>query len=172
MLWNEPIKLSNSTCNGYQYFYAPKHPLATIKGLVYLHRHIASEKLNRWLLPEETVHHIDNNRANNNPNNLIILSRSKHTQLHKPAKPPHKCPNCQTQTKNKVYCSTYCEHKAQERTNWPSNEKLAELLWQIPTSTLAKQLKVSDKAITNRCRRRNISKPPRGYWRTKETKKA
>lgn len=45
-----------------------------------------------------------------------------------------------------------------------SDEKLSELLFQHPTSHLAVALKVSDSAIGKRCRERNITKPPRGYW--------
>lgn len=47
------------------------------------HRTIAEEKLGRKLIKGvEVVHHIDLNKLNNNPNNLIVLTKSEHTTLH------------------------------------------------------------------------------------------
>ena len=47
---------------------------------------------------------------------------------------------------------------------WPSPKELQSLLWQYPTTQIAQQLKVSDKAIEKRAKKFNLSKPPRGYW--------
>ena len=57
-----------------------------------------------------------------------------------------------------------CAHIKQEKIIWPSDAELAILVWEKPRSTLAKELGISDKAIANRCTRRNISQPGRGYW--------
>lgn len=38
------------------------------------------------------------------------------------------------------------------------------LVWQIPTTTLAAQLGVTDSAVGKYCRKHNIAKPERGYW--------
>lgn len=54
--------------------------------------------------------------------------------------------------------------KAREKALWPSDEELAQLVWKVPVTTLAKQLGVSDVAIKKRCNRRGINTPPRGYW--------
>lgn len=59
---------------------------------------------------------------------------------------------------------TPCAHMGLERINWPSQEELEKLIWKFPTSKLAKELGVSDKAIEKRCKKLGISKPPRGYW--------
>jgi hypothetical protein len=48
----------------------------------YLHREIAVELLKRPLLPGEQVHHVDQDRAHNNPSNLLVLHTTPHTQLH------------------------------------------------------------------------------------------
>jgi integrase len=48
--------------------------------------------------------------------------------------------------------------------DWPPKERLSELVWRMPTTQVARQLGVSDKAVEKRCRRLGIAKPPRGYW--------
>lgn len=50
------------------------------------------------------------------------------------------------------------------KTDRPSKEELEKLLWEVPTTQIAKQFGVSDKAITNWSKTYGISKPPRGYW--------
>ena len=62
------------------------------------------------------------------------------------------------------YCSYACAQKSAEKILWPSKEELEKLVWGMPTSQLAKQLGVSDKAIDKRCKKLGIDKPPRGYW--------
>ena len=46
----------------------------------------------------------------------------------------------------------------------PTKQELEKLVWQRPTSQLAKNLGVSDKAIEKWCKTYGINKPPRGYW--------
>ncbi len=46
------------------------------------HRRIAQEKLGRKLLPDEHVHHIDGDKHNNNPENLIVMTRAEHAREH------------------------------------------------------------------------------------------
>lgn len=52
----------------------------------------------------------------------------------------------------------------ESKIQWPSNNELAKLLLETPSSHLAKALGVSDVAITKHCKKNNIAKPPRGYW--------
>ena len=67
------------TLNGYVVVYAPNHPKAmqshNWKGYVYEHILVAEEDYGRSLLDNEEVHHLDSNRSNNSPSNLIILSK-------------------------------------------------------------------------------------------------
>jgi hypothetical protein len=44
----------------------------------YEHRAIMEEKLGRKLLPEERVHHLDHNKKNNSPENLVVFESCGH----------------------------------------------------------------------------------------------
>jgi HNH endonuclease len=46
------------------------------------HRHVMELKLGRKLTSAEIVHHADGNPLNNDPANLVILTRSQHQRLH------------------------------------------------------------------------------------------
>jgi len=47
------------------------------------HRLVAEQKLNRKLNKGEVVHHIDGNRSNNHPDNLVVFkSQSEHLKQH------------------------------------------------------------------------------------------
>lgn len=52
--------------------------------VVYLHRVIAEQTLGRSLKPGEIVHHLDEDKTNNSPENLIVCSStSVHRQYHR-----------------------------------------------------------------------------------------
>jgi len=87
----EPIRERD----GYLFEYAPNHPFAEKSEHYRLrqHRLIAEKYLlteensieiegKRYLKSEYDVHHIDLNKKNNNPNNLMVLTRSEHKKLH------------------------------------------------------------------------------------------
>jgi hypothetical protein len=44
---------------------------------------LTEERLGRSPLPSEIVHHDDENRQNNNPSNLIVMTRAEHSRLHR-----------------------------------------------------------------------------------------
>jgi hypothetical protein len=46
----------------------------------------------------------------------------------------------------------------------PSREELQILLWEVPTTSIAKNLGVSDKAVEKWSKLYGLDKPPRGYW--------
>jgi hypothetical protein len=48
----------------------------------FLHRRIMEKKIGRPLRNDEHVHHKDNNKLNNHPDNLEVLSNSEHRKLH------------------------------------------------------------------------------------------
>lgn len=43
-------------------------------------------------------------------------------------------------------------------------QELLDLVWSAPTSTVAKQLGISDVGLAKACRRADLLLPPRGYW--------
>lgn len=81
------------SAHGYVYIYAPEHPFADKSGRIREHRLVAEQFLltescmvvingKAYLNPEYDVHHIDEDKTNNEPANLIILSRARHSKLH------------------------------------------------------------------------------------------
>lgn len=56
---------------GYLYTRTPGHPYSSKHGqYVAVHRLVMEQKLGRYLLPNEVVHHLDGNPKNNEPSNL------------------------------------------------------------------------------------------------------
>lgn len=70
--------------NGYIEIYMPEHPYARSNGTILEHRLIAEKKLGRYLKTGEVVHHLDENKTNNNPDNLIVFrTLADHSRFHK-----------------------------------------------------------------------------------------
>lgn len=69
--------------SGYEALYRPEHPKAQSNGLVHKHILVAESILGRNLSKEEVVHHIDQNRLNNDPSNLLVFkTKSDHSRFH------------------------------------------------------------------------------------------
>lgn len=74
-----------SVCKGGGYQYArtsPQHPRRNSKGLYPLHRVIMENHLGRLLEHWEQVHHKNEDRFDNRPENLEVLSRAEHARHH------------------------------------------------------------------------------------------
>ncbi len=56
------------------------------------HRYLMEQKLGRKLLPEENIHHIDEDKLNNDLGNLQIMSNSEHRRLHQTGNHNKRCP--------------------------------------------------------------------------------
>ena len=78
---------------GYYWIFLPEHPFATKDGYIREHRLIAekylltdeaSVKINgeKFLSPNYEVHHKDLNKLNNDKDNLQILTKTEHQQIH------------------------------------------------------------------------------------------
>lgn len=77
------------------------------------------------------------------------------------------CSYCGKYLTNKnqdTYCSQECSKSASRRVIRPSKEELKKLIWTKPTTHIAKNFGVSDKAVEKWCKAYGIDKPPRGYW--------
>lgn len=167
------------------------------KGLDYIYRIIAGEKLNRTLKRSEVVHHLDLDSENNDPSNLIVFhSQSEHRRFH--AYNCNKnhlkqlddgsyvtefyeyiCEYChktfysaEKRKSDHIYCSQECA-KNNRTTNSliPSKEELEKLVWSSPSSIVAKKFNVSDKSIEKWCKKYGLEKPGRGYWQKKASAK-
>ena len=70
-------------CAGYYALFMPDHPNRSDKNMVYEHRFVMECKIGRYLTKEEVVHHIDENRLNNHPDNLMLFkNNSEHIKHH------------------------------------------------------------------------------------------
>ena len=162
--------------NGYRVIYFPNHPSAmksnNWNGFIYEHIVKAERMLGRSLTKKEYVHHLNSNRLDNRVENLLVLECSQHTKLHSWLNNRSNevvvlkycliCGICLDNEQDK-FCSSECQHKAYEKLS-VSKEELEKLVWEKPTTQLAKEFNCSDKAIDKRCKKLGIKKPPPGYW--------
>lgn len=71
---------------GYVLVFDPDHPDADCRGYVYEHRRVADEALGRTLRPGEVVHHENEVKDDNRPENLrVFASQSDHLKHHREA---------------------------------------------------------------------------------------
>jgi hypothetical protein len=158
---------------GYMYSYEPTHSLANNSGKVYEHIYVMVEHIGRELKPDECIHHKDRNRSNNGIDNLQLMTKSEHMELHQRedngcVKLSTTCPICGnvvnfTENVKKVFCSRICSSKARRKFE-VGKEELKQMVWQMPMSKLSELLGVSDVTIAKRCKHYGIEKPPTGYW--------
>lgn len=169
-MYNKDIQEKIDIANGYVYFIDYEHPLATgNSGRVYLHRHVLSIKLGRWLTPSEQVHHIDENKLNNNPSNLQCLTASEHGSLHNSSERFAKiCPVCLNTFEvvksglARVTCSYLCARKKNERIEI-SKEELEKLIWGMPYYKVAELIGLSDKGVVKKAKSLGCKIPPPYY---------
>ena len=158
---------------GYNYCYSPESIYANNAGKVMEHSYVVCKHIGRKLEANECVHHIDRNRTNNSIENLQLMTMSDHTLLHAIedrgyVAEKRQCLSCSSRflvstTSGQKYCKSSCASGAREKFDI-SKEDLLFLVWSIPTVEVARILGVSDVAVSKRCKRYNIEKPPRGYW--------
>jgi hypothetical protein len=145
--------------HGYLYFIDKQHPLAGKDvGKVYLHRHVASLKLGRWLKKGEVVHHIDHNKENNRPSNLEVLTNSTHGKRHRPLLKKRRCRNCKKTFKPSGHKQRYCSMSCWYKTTWDiSKKELSLLVWKIPSTKIAKMFGVCQATVRRQCKRWGIT---------------
>lgn len=80
---NEGKGLGIANNHGYKLILKKDHPNADSYGYVAEHRLVMENLVGRYLDKKEIVHHIDENRSNNNPNNLWLFDNiSDHSHFH------------------------------------------------------------------------------------------
>lgn len=68
---------------GYVLLRRPGHHMADVRGYVYEHRLRAEEKIGRPLMDDEHVHHLNEDKSDNRPENLEVLSAAEHRARHR-----------------------------------------------------------------------------------------
>lgn len=155
----------------YYGYYDPTHTLANKDGLVYEHRLIASQMLGRDITASEVVHHIDENKLNNDPTNLMIFkSKAHHTAFHKGAEAKSVngvyevnlidksiCPICgQKKSYNANLCSKCSLKIRNKRVNTIDTDELQTLVESWPMTKVADYYGVSDNTVRKWCKKKNI----------------
>lgn len=98
--YSKEVKVTIDKSLGYEYFMDKEHPLSSKVGRVYMHRYVYSKKVGKWIDKSYYVHHLNENRADNNPENLEAVSPSMHAREHTvrkgcSVKKVRTCTNCQ-----------------------------------------------------------------------------
>lgn len=162
----------NRTLNGYVVVYRPDHPKAMVggnwDGYVYEHIAVAEKSQDTVVLDDELVHHLDENRANNSPDNLLIMRESSHVKLHAwlsknivVAKPSYalrkmqgciRCKICEEPINSgEIYCSVLCSGKARRKTDRPDITVLSKDISTMSMVATGKKYGVSDNAVRKWC---------------------
>ena len=155
---------------------APNNPRATKEGYVYTHVLVAEQLLGRYLTSEECVHHIDEEKYNNSPDNLMVFkTKADHSAFHKgvdavqdgdvwfcPAKridDKEICPVCHTNYKDVkakmcINCREQLNRMFIKNTNiqLPDRDVLKEKIRTSSFLQIGREYGVSDNAVRKWCK--------------------
>ena len=168
----------------------PSHHKARTDGYVYIHQLEAEKKLGRKLRDGECVHHIDENKFNNDWDNLMVFKTlADHTAFHNGAEIDREgdvwaaffkgtkisigslerkdvrrnvCPICGTNFKN---CSAkMCAscYLKDRRTHIPPKETLTDLILNSPMLRIGEMYGVSDNAVRKWFKKYNLPSSRKG----------
>ena len=77
--------------------------------LAYEHRVVAENMMGRKLAVDEVVHHEDENKLNNNPDNLLVCTNAEHQAIHRKLRALQECGN--EDYRKCCYCGEYDDPK-------------------------------------------------------------
>ena len=155
----------------YKEVVCPNHPKTHSNGCVYEHILVAEQKIGRYLTEEEVVHHIDENKLNNSPDNLMVFAtNADHVRFHKTGlcklEGDHyigldnfkKCPVCGKKVKSNQnkYCSYECYNIDNKKDLPVTREELKDLIRKKSFVQIGIDFKVTDNAIRKWCKRYNL----------------
>lgn len=91
---------------GYVLLRIPDHHRSDVRGYVYEHIVVAEQKIGRNLRKGEIVHHLNENKSDNRPENLVIVqSAAEHRVYHRKPGSKRKMPHEENTT---VTCACGC----------------------------------------------------------------
>lgn len=157
----------------YYMVFMPNHHLADNDGFVYVHRLNAEKKLGRKLESTECVHHIDEDKFNNEPENLMVFkTNADHSAFHKgrdicldgdvwvaidkniyidgKKNKYNLCPCCKKELKSSdanVCISCYNLYFRYHKVNKPDKEELLSMILKYPMIKIGEIYGVSDNAV-------------------------
>ncbi len=148
---------------GYPAVYWPNHPLRwPSNGCVRVHQVVAYEKYGE--IPDGMqVHHIDEDKWNWDPDNLILVTSEVHNRLHASAPEERLCPTCgkmvlvsmnRREKRSKTYCGLSCANTARYNIPWPPVVDVQKMATELGYAAAGRQLGCSDNAVRKYLRRK------------------
>lgn len=156
--------------NGYEVVYMPEHHRADSTGYVYEHIIIAEQKLGRLLKDEECVHHKNETRNDNRPENLIVFkTNADHISFHKGCEIvqegdvyialPHKksiCPLCGGVKDFSAKTCINCCNILKRKVELPSRDELKKMIFNNSFLQIGNEYNVSYNAVKKWCKKYNL----------------
>ncbi len=157
--------------NHYDSIYLPTHHSAKKNGQVYIHILQAEKLLKRDLKKGEVVHHIDNNKLNNNLDNLMIFANSKHhasyhkalnenldyelkriegvyfCQILTTSKYSNICPICGNKKEKKSLLCMTCRINKRRQNIPPRNDLIKLLMDEVTIMDIGRKYNVRDNSV-------------------------
>lgn len=173
--------------NQYKMICVHGHPRANRNGIVAEHLIVAEQLLGRPVREDEAVHHIDGNKNNNSPENLMIFAtKSDHTIFHHGGTTFKRgdtwiskrlimkafCSNCGKlfvlskgrKIRDNMYCSKACTYAARTKIN----NSIEEIIYELKInngnfSAVARKYNVSGNAIIKMFKTNNLPYHSKDY---------
>ena len=158
------------------------HPRVRSNGCVTFHTLVAESVIGRYLYDDEVVHHKDEDKHNNSPENLMVFrTQEDHARFHSGKYESlvensdgswscnigkQYCVVCGEtiiSNRDRKTCSTNCANETFKKCERPNKEDLVELLTENSFSFVGKMFNVSDNAIRKWCKGYGLSAKAKDY---------